>query len=65
MSADSPFTAERWQNQPVSVFTQWTKIANFTGALNLAQGFPDFEGPEEIKAAVISEPLGFDLMTEG
>jgi N-succinyldiaminopimelate aminotransferase len=33
-----------------SVFTEMTNIANANGAVNLSQGFPDFEGPEEVRA---------------
>lgn len=34
-----------------SVFADMTKMANELGAINLAQGFPDFDGPEFIKKA--------------
>ncbi|MCP4599677.1 MAG: aminotransferase class I/II-fold pyridoxal phosphate-dependent enzyme [Proteobacteria bacterium] len=34
-----------------SIFTEMTALANRTGAVNLSQGFPDFEGPEEIRQA--------------
>ena len=33
-----------------SVFTEMTNLANANGAVNLSQGFPDFEGPEEVRA---------------
>jgi N-succinyldiaminopimelate aminotransferase len=33
-----------------SIFTEMTVLANRHGAVNLAQGFPDFDGPEEIRA---------------
>lgn len=33
-----------------SVFTEMTNLANANGAVNLSQGFPDFEGPDEIRA---------------
>jgi N-succinyldiaminopimelate aminotransferase len=33
-----------------SIFTEMTGLANRHGAVNLAQGFPDFDGPEEIRA---------------
>lgn len=36
-----------------SIFTKITVAANKAGALNLAQGFPDFDGPESIKNAAI------------
>ena len=32
----------------VSVFTEFTDLANRYGALNLSQGFPDFDGPASI-----------------
>jgi len=32
-----------------SIFTDMTALANGHGAVNLSQGFPDFDGPEEIK----------------
>ena len=33
-----------------SIFTEMTSLANACGAINLAQGFPDFDGPETVKA---------------
>ncbi|HOP46308.1 MAG TPA: methionine aminotransferase [Desulfobacteraceae bacterium] len=33
-----------------SIFTEMTSLANACGAVNLSQGFPDFDGPEEIRA---------------
>jgi N-succinyldiaminopimelate aminotransferase len=33
-----------------SIFTEMTSLANACGAINLSQGFPDFDGPEEVKA---------------
>jgi N-succinyldiaminopimelate aminotransferase len=32
-----------------SIFTDMTLLANAHGAVNLSQGFPDFDGPEEIR----------------
>jgi len=34
-----------------SIFTEMTVLSNRVGAVNLSQGFPDFEGPEEIHRA--------------
>ena len=28
-----------------TIFTEMTRLANEHGAINLAQGFPDFDGP--------------------
>ncbi len=33
-----------------TIFTEMTVLADRCGAVNLAQGFPDFDGPEEIRA---------------
>lgn len=33
-----------------SIFTEMSVLANTHGAVNLSQGFPDFDGPREIKA---------------
>jgi N-succinyldiaminopimelate aminotransferase len=32
-----------------SIFTEMTLLSNQYGAVNLSQGFPDFDGPEEIR----------------
>lgn len=32
-----------------SIFTEMTELANVFGAVNLSQGFPDFDGPVEIR----------------
>ena len=34
-----------------SVFGEITRLANLHGAVNLSQGFPDFEAPAAIKEA--------------
>ena len=34
-----------------SVFTEMSRLANLHGAVNLGQGFPDFAGPDFVKAA--------------
>ena len=36
-----------------TIFTEMTRLANERGAVNLAQGFPDFDGPEFVKEAAI------------
>ena len=32
-----------------TIFTEMTALANTHGAVNLSQGFPDFDGPEQIR----------------
>lgn len=36
-----------------SIFSEMTKLANERGAVNLSQGFPDFEGPRDVVAAAV------------
>ncbi len=36
-----------------TIFTEMTRLANERGAINLAQGFPDFDGPDWLKDAAI------------
>lgn len=44
----------KWADFKPSIFTTMTNEAVKAGAINLAQGFPDFDGPHEIKAAAIA-----------
>ena len=37
-----------------TIFAEMTRLANEHGAINLAQGFPDFDGPEFVKEAAIA-----------
>ena len=36
-----------------SIFSEMTRLANEKGAVNLSQGFPDFDGPHEILDAAV------------
>jgi N-succinyldiaminopimelate aminotransferase len=36
-----------------SIFSEMTRLANERGAVNLSQGFPDFDGPREIVDAAV------------
>lgn len=36
-----------------TIFTEMTRLANERGAINLAQGFPDFDGPDWLKDAAV------------
>ena len=51
--------SDRVQHFPESVIREMTRLANRHGAINLAQGFPDFDPPEEILEAAR------DALTEG
>jgi aminotransferase len=45
--------AQRTERFTESVIREMTRLADEHGAINLAQGFPDFDAPEEVKAAAI------------
>ena len=44
----------KWDHIGTSIFSVMTQKANAAQAINLAQGFPDFDGPTEIKEAAIA-----------
>ena len=46
-----PRISSRWSGFSTSIFTVMTQKAVAHGAVNLAQGFPDFDGPEIVKRA--------------
>ena len=45
------FRSARTANFTESVIREMTRLAAVHGAVNLAQGYPDFSAPEEIKQA--------------
>jgi aspartate/methionine/tyrosine aminotransferase len=47
-----PETSKRTEGFGESVIRRMTRVANECGAVNLSQGFPDFDPPEELKAAL-------------
>jgi N-succinyldiaminopimelate aminotransferase len=52
--AGRSFTAEALRPFGTTIFTEMTMLAIRSGAINLAQGFPDFEGPAGIVQAAVS-----------
>ena len=40
-------------NVGTTIFTQMSQLAVETGALNLSQGFPDFDGPQALRDACL------------
>lgn len=48
---DDTRVSDRVQHFPESVIREMTRLANRHGAINLSQGFPDFDPPEEILEA--------------
>jgi len=51
LSAQRRFQSDRIGDFRESVIREMTRLALLSGAVNLAQGFPDFPAPAEIKAA--------------
>ena len=45
--------AARVQDLPPTVFSEFSALAVRSGAVNLGQGFPDFDGPEEVREAAV------------
>src|SRR6516165_150936 len=49
-----PALSSRLAGFGTTIFTEMTRRAEECGAINLAQGFPDFDGPEFVKDAAIA-----------
>ncbi|MEX0879716.1 MAG: methionine aminotransferase [Thermoanaerobaculia bacterium] len=49
-----PALASRLSDFGTTIFTEMTRLAIEHRAINLAQGFPDFDGPEFVKEAAIA-----------
>jgi N-succinyldiaminopimelate aminotransferase len=45
--------AARVRDLPATIFSEFSALAARTGAVNLGQGFPDFDGPEEVREAAV------------
>ncbi len=50
-AARLPFLASRLQGFGTSIFSEMTALAVAHKAVNLGQGFPDFDGPDSVKKA--------------
>ncbi len=50
--------ARRIAGLPTTVFSEFSALAQQHRAVNLGQGFPDFDGPEEIKQAAVAAIQG-------
>ncbi len=49
-----PHLTDRLQGFGTTIFTRMSALAIETGAVNLGQGFPDTDGPDEVKRAAIA-----------
>jgi N-succinyldiaminopimelate aminotransferase len=54
MSERVPFLASRLQGFGTTIFAEMSALATRTGSINLGQGFPDTDGPEEVSEAAIA-----------
>jgi N-succinyldiaminopimelate aminotransferase len=54
MNSDRPRVASRISGMGTSIFAEMTSLAVRHSAVNLGQGFPDFDGPEFVKQAAAS-----------
>lgn len=57
-SLRQPYLTSRLQGFGTTIFTEMTLHAQRYGALNLGQGFPDFDGPEVLKEAAVATIRG-------
>jgi N-succinyldiaminopimelate aminotransferase len=49
-----PARSRRLDGFGTTIFTEMTRLAQLHGAINLSQGFPDFDGPDLAKDAAIA-----------
>lgn len=54
MSRVATQTAARLRPFGTTIFAEMTALANAHGAVNLSQGFPDFDGPAFVRAAAVA-----------
>ena len=58
MTQRQPFLARRLQGLGTTIFAEMSALAESTGAINLGQGFPDTDGPEEVAGAAVAAIRG-------
>ncbi len=52
MTSDSLIELSKFPGMGTTIFTVMSKMAQDCGAINLSQGFPDFDGPEHLRERV-------------
>ena len=53
MTAKNPYLAERLQDFGTTIFAEMSALAARTDSINLGQGFPDTDGPNQVAEAAI------------
>ncbi|MGH3661990.1 MAG: pyridoxal phosphate-dependent aminotransferase [Micromonosporaceae bacterium] len=51
--SDRPLLNRRLEGHGSTIFAQMSALATATGSINLGQGFPDTDGPEEVREAAV------------
>jgi N-succinyldiaminopimelate aminotransferase len=54
MSPRPPYLAARLRGLGTTVFAEMSALAESTGSINLGQGFPDEDGPAEVREAAVA-----------
>jgi N-succinyldiaminopimelate aminotransferase len=54
VSGRVPFLTAKLQGFGTTIFAEMSQLATATGAINLGQGFPDYEGPREVLDGAIA-----------
>lgn len=52
MEQENPMITSKLPNVGTTIFTVMSQLAAETGAINLSQGFPDFDGPDALREAL-------------
>ncbi|MEU1269887.1 pyridoxal phosphate-dependent aminotransferase [Streptomyces sp. NPDC005799] len=52
-SSERPFLNRRLAEFGTTIFAEMSALATQTGSINLGQGFPDTDGPEEVREAAV------------
>ena len=53
MTEKNPYLAERLQDFGTTIFAEMSALAVRTDSINLGQGFPDTDGPNQVAEAAI------------
>jgi len=53
MPPNNPYLVERLQGFGTTIFSEMSALALETGSINLGQGFPDTDGPDEVREIAI------------
>ena len=56
-SSARPLLNRRLAEFGTTIFAEMSALAVRTGAINLGQGFPDTDGPEEVREAMTFHPV--------